>query len=125
MGRFIEEVETKGFIKDLFLQFQQNLSSEQLKNFANLECDEARYKFVSQNDTIKEFTLTRNATIKNAQLALDFKQKGNKAFQNQQWLAAIDFYNKALLLMPGENCKLTENLSFGIDCSSEKCRFDI
>lgn len=105
MGRFSEEIESKGFVKDLYQQLQQTLNSEQVKNFANLESDEARYKFVSQNESIKQIQLTRNASLKNIKLALDFKQKGNKAFQKQQWLMALDFYNKGLLLMPAENCK--------------------
>lgn len=105
MGRFSEETESKGFIKELFEQLQKTLNSEQVKNFANLESDEARYKFVSQVESIKDLKLTRNASLKNVKLALDFKQKGNKAFQSQHWISALDCYNKGLLLMPAENGK--------------------
>lgn len=105
MGRFSEEIESKGFIKDLYQQMQQTLNSEQIKNFANLETDEARYKFISQNESVKQIQLTPNASLKNVKLALDFKQKGNKAFQAQNWLSSLDFYNKGLLLIPAENRK--------------------
>lgn len=103
MGRFSEQIESKGFIKELFQNLQSNLNAEQVKNFANLETDEARYKFISQNPSVKDFQVTRNKSIKNIQLALDFKQKGNKAFQNQNWIAALDFYNKGLLVLPAEH----------------------
>lgn len=103
MGRFTDHGESKGFIKELFQKLQSNLNAEQVKNFANLEDDEARYKFISQNSCLKEFEVTRNASIKNHKLAMDFKQKGNKGFQSQNWLSALDFYNKALLLLPPEN----------------------
>lgn len=103
MGRFTEHAESKGFIKDLFQDLQSNLSAEQVKNFANLENDEARFKFLSQHQSVKNFQVTKNKSIKNLTLALDFKQKGNKAFQAKNWLAALDFYNKGLLLLPSEH----------------------
>lgn len=103
MGRFTDESESKGFIKELFQNLQSNLNAEQVKNFANLDNDEARYKFVSQNASLKEFTVSRNESIKNLKLSLDFKQKGNGAFQSQNWKSALDFYNKGLLLIPAEH----------------------
>lgn len=109
MGRFTDQNERKGFITDLFQTLQSTLNAEQVKNFANLESDEARCKFVSQLKTVKEFQVTRNESIKSSKLALDFKQKGNKAFQQQHWLSALDYYNKALLLLPSENGELREN----------------
>lgn len=102
MGRFTDSGENKGFITDLFQTLQKSLNAEQVKNFANLENDEGRFKFVSQLDDVKKFQVTHNESIKSLSLALDFKQKGNKAFQHQNWLAALDFYNKALLLLPSE-----------------------
>lgn len=102
MGRFTDFGDNKGFITDLFQTLQKNLNAEQVKNFANLEDDEGRFKFVSQLGDVKNFQVTHNIeSIKSASLALEFKQKGNKAFQQQNWLAALDFYNKALLLIPG------------------------
>lgn len=103
MGRFTDETESKGFIKELFLKQQSSLNAEQVKNFANLENDAARVKFVLQNSDSKEFTVSRNALIKNIELALEFKQKGNNAFQSQNWKIALNFYSKGLLLMPAEN----------------------
>lgn len=105
MGRFTELGESKGFIKDLFQDLQSHLNAEQVKNFTNLENDEARYKFISQHPSVKEFQVSRNRSLKNQKLALDFKQKGNKAFQAQNWLGALDFYNKGLLLLPTEHGK--------------------
>lgn len=103
MGRFTEQGESKGFIKDLFQDLQSNLSAEQVKNFANLENDEARFKFISQHESVKNFQVTKNKSIKNLTLALDFKQKGNRAFQAKNWIVALDFYNKGLLLLPAEH----------------------
>lgn len=104
MGRSFEEDSLKkGFIKELFEKLQSNLNAEQVKNFANLENNEARYKFISQNPGLKEFVVSQNASIKSTKLALDFKQKGNQAFQKQNWLTALGFYNKALILLPSDN----------------------
>lgn len=103
MGRFTGEAISKGFLQELLQKLQSNLSAEQVKNFANLDNDEARIKFVVQNANLKEFTVTRNSTIKNVELALDFKKKGNTAFQSQNWKSALDFYTKGLLLLPAEN----------------------
>lgn len=103
MVRFTDETESKGFIKELFQTLQSNLNAEQVKNFANLEDDAGRFKFVLQNEGLKEFVVSRNPSIKNSKLALDFKQKGNHAFQKQNWKEALDFYNKGLLLLPEEH----------------------
>lgn len=103
MGRFTEQGESKGFIKELFQDLQSNLTAEQVKNFANLENDEARFKFISQQQSVKDFQVTKNKSIKNLTLALDFKQKGNKEFQAKNWIAALDFYNKGLLLLPADH----------------------
>lgn len=103
MGRFTDEIESKGFLKELLQKLQTNLNAEQVKIFENLDNDEARFKFVSQDPNLQEFTVSRNTSIKNATLALDFKQKGNVAFQSQNWKSALDFYNKGLLLLPADH----------------------
>lgn len=103
MGRFTDETESKGFLKELLQNLQSNLNGDQVKQFANFDNDEARYKFVVQDPKLKEFTVSRNASIKSVELALNFKQKGNTAFKNQNWKSALDFYNKSLLLMPAEH----------------------
>lgn len=108
MGRFTDETESKGFLKELLQKLQSNLNAEQVKNFANLDSDEARFRFVVQNSNLKEFTVSRNTSIKNIQLALDFKQKGNNAFQSQDWKTALGFYNKGLLLIPAEHGECCE-----------------
>lgn len=106
MGRFTEKTELKeGFLKELLQKLQSNLNAEQVNNFANLDNDEARFRFVIQDPNLKEFSVSRNASIKNVTLALEFKQKGNSAFQRQDWKSALDFYNKGLLLLPAENGK--------------------
>lgn len=107
MGRFTEFHENSGFIQELFQDLQSTLTSEQIKNFANLENDRDRFKFVSQIDNVKKFEVLRNGIIKNAALALDFKQKGNDAFKQENWNLAVDYYNKGLLLLPGDDSKLT------------------
>lgn len=105
MGRFSDQTESKGFLKELFEKLQTDLNAEQVKNFANLECDEARFKFVSQAENLKKFKVSRNPSIKSEKLALEFKNKGNKAFQKENWREALDFYNKGLLLLPAEHGK--------------------
>lgn len=105
MGRFSELHEENGFIQELFQDLQSSLTAEQIKNFANLGSDRDRFKFVSQIDNVKKFQVLHNAVIKNNALALDFKQKGNVAFKQQNWNVAVDFYNKGLLLLPGDNRK--------------------
>lgn len=103
MSRFSEQTECKGFIQDLFLNMQKSMSAEQVKNFTNLDTDESRYKFVAKIKCVKEFQVTRSTLRKNAKIALDFKQKGNKAFQNKNYVIAIECYNKSLLTLPSEN----------------------
>lgn len=103
MGRFTDETESQGFLKELLQQLQSNLNAEQVNYFAKLNEDEARYKFVVQDPNLKKFTVSRNASIKNIKLALDFKQKGNGAFKTESWKSALDFYNKGLLLVPAEH----------------------
>lgn len=107
MGRFTEQQsESSGFIKDLFQKLQSNLTAEQVKNFANLEDDASRYKFISQNPTIKDFKITLyNKSIKNNDLANEYKLRGNREFQQKNWTASLEAYNKGMLLMPPENGK--------------------
>lgn len=103
MTRFVELEECEGFIKDLFRNVQNSLNEEQVKCFADLGTEEARYKFVSQIKCVKDFEVTRTPSIKDLKLALDFKQKGNKAFEAKNWIAAVENYNKSLLILPNEN----------------------
>lgn len=104
MGRFSEQKESSGFIKEIYQKLQSGLNAEQVKNFANLEDDEARFKFVSQQPSVKDFKVTLYSdSIKNSDLAIEFKLKGNRAFQQKDWRTALDFYNKGLLLLPQEN----------------------
>lgn len=116
MGRFTDETESKGFLKELLQKLQTNLNAEQVKIFENLDNDEARFKFVLQDPNLKEFTVSRNASIKNVELALDFKQKGNNAFQSQNWKLALDFYNKGLLLLPDEHGEYCIYFAFSFFC---------
>ncbi|XP_031636986.1 SET and MYND domain-containing protein 4-like [Contarinia nasturtii] len=106
MGRFTEQSESTGFIKDLFQKLQSSLNAEQVKNFANLEDDASRYKFISNNPVIKDFQITLyDKSIKNDDLANEYKLRGNREFQKKNWTASIESYNKGLLLMPPENAK--------------------
>lgn len=105
MGRFAESdiSPSDGFIREIFMNVCNNCDAEQIKSFADLRDDEERYRFMATLECRQAFKVTRNETsLKNYALALTFKQKGNEKFQMKQWIAAVDFYNKSLLIIPSE-----------------------
>lgn len=105
MGRFAESDTSirDGFIREIFINVCNSCETGQIKSFGDLRDDEARYRFMSSLECRQAFTLERNKiSLKNHTLALVFKQKGNDKFQAKQWVAAVDFYNKSLLILPAE-----------------------
>lgn len=96
----------KDFFKDFYVEVEQNCSDEELKNFANLDTDEARFKFVQQLPSVQKLDVTcghNGGTKKNADIAIELRKLGNNAFQNKNWPVALDFYNKCQLITPAEN----------------------
>lgn len=76
-----------------------------MKNFANLDSDENRFKFVHNLDGVRIFNELKctSEKSKNAVLALELKKRGNLAFQAKHWTAALELYNKCQLITPPEN----------------------
>lgn len=98
----------KMFFKDLYVAIEKSCSAEQLRNFANLDTDEARFRFVQQLTGIHgiaELQRSQLGATKNSSAALELKKQGNARFQANYWPAALDCYNKSLMVMPAENCK--------------------
>lgn len=96
----------KMFFKELYGAIEKSCSSEQLRNFANLDTDEARFQFVQQLAGTEGITVLQRgqlAATKSSTGALDYKRQGNARFQAGYWPAALDCYNKSLMLMPAEN----------------------
>lgn len=109
MGRFAEsDINPRdGFIREIFMNVCNSCNAEQINAFADLVDDEARFHFMSSMECRQAFQVARNGTsLKNYALALTFKQKGNDKFQLKQWTAAVDFYNKSLLIMPSDHGEL-------------------
>lgn len=103
MGRFAESDPCDGFIREIFLNVCNNCDAEQIKSFAELDSDEKRFCFMSSLECRKAFNVERNTgSLKNYALALSFKKKGNDQFQSKEWMTAVDFYNKSLLVLPSE-----------------------
>lgn len=97
----------KLFFKDLYVSIEHSCSAEQLKNFANLDSDEARFKFVHGLNGVRAFDELKcsadQSKMKNPIVALELKKRGNLAFQAQNWPVALNFYNKSQLVIPAEN----------------------
>lgn len=105
MDRFAESdiSPREGFIREIFMNVCNSCDDAQIKAFGELGDDEARFRFMSSLQCRQAFKVTRNTnSLKNYALALTFKQKGNEKFQTKQWMAAVDFYNKSLLILPSE-----------------------
>lgn len=106
MGRFavFDINQRDGFIREIFMNVCNSCNAEQIKSFAELDKDEERFRFLSSIKSRQAFKLTRNTdSTKNYALALGLKQKGNEKFQSKQWMAAADFYNQSILVLPSEN----------------------
>lgn len=106
MGRFAESDinQRDGFIREIFMNVCNSCGADQIKSFAELSNDEERFRFLSSMKGRQVFEVTRNTdSMKNSALALAYKQKGNEKFQSKQWMAAADFYNKSILILPSEH----------------------
>lgn len=99
--------DNKMFFKDLYADIEQSCSAEQLRNFANLDNDEARFQFVHALDGVRRIDELQRIDhkTKNANIALELKKQGNARFQAKMWPAALDCYNKSQLATPPENCE--------------------
>lgn len=105
MGRFAEADmnPSDGFIREIFMNVCNSCDAEQIKAFAELGDDEARFRFMSSLNYRQAFKVTRNKTSsKNYERALTFKQRGNEKFQSKNWMAAVDFYCNSILILPSE-----------------------
>lgn len=108
MARFAEsDISPRdGFIREIFMNVCNNCDDQTVNSFSQADGDEAKIRFMSSLDCRQAFKVERNTTtLKNADLAQSFKQKGNEKFQAKQWMTALDFYNKSLLVLPAENGK--------------------
>lgn len=106
MGRFAESdlSSRDGFIREIFLNFCNSCDDGKIKSFESLNDDETRFRFLASMKCRQSFKVSRNTnSSKNLTLALMFKQKGNQKFQSKQWMTAVEFYNKSLLILPTEN----------------------
>lgn len=98
------EIGDTGFFKELHVQFREKLSDSDIKNFTNLSTDEERFVFVLSKH-VKDKTLydVKVDSDKDGSKALEYKEHGNKAFQQQSYIKAIYYYNKSLQSFPPES----------------------
>lgn len=105
----------EGFFLNYYQRVRNQLKSEQIKNFTNLDTNEEKFHFVHNLNAIQEKLRLKRYDGKITQLenkqdfqlfkdltsALELKRIGNKFFQNEQWPEALNFYNKSYLMTPG------------------------
>lgn len=111
-----------GFFLKHYNEVRNGMSSEDIKNFGNIESKEARFDFVHRlvnvekklpfiryDKTVKQEVLNNNdmPMFKDMEKAIEFKNFGNKLFKNQEYNKAIVFYNKSYLMAPGDAGKDT------------------
>lgn len=94
------------FFKDFYTDILRQCTAKEIESFGHLKCDEDRFKFVAEMQSIKgkKFDLAK-ILCKNGNAAIDLKKQGNAAFQANNWALALDTYNEALMVTPTENGK--------------------
>lgn len=92
------------FFEKYSLKKRGALTNEEFKNFANLESDISRCKFIRLSLKDKnDLAITREYKGKSLDIALNYKKLGNQSFQNQNWLEALAHYNRSYISTPAEN----------------------
>lgn len=113
-----------GLKSGFFLNFYQNarnsLKSDEIQAFTALTNNLERFNFANRVSHVeKKLELKRHEReskhqvnkeeihfYKDKKCAIEMKKVGNKFFQSQQWLDALNFYNKSYLMLPADCSKL-------------------
>lgn len=114
-----------GLKSGFFLNFYQNtrnsLKSDEIQAFTGLTSNSERFSFANRVSLVEEkLGLKRHEReskhqvnkeeihfYKDKSCAIEMKKVGNKFFQSQQWLDALNFYNKSYLMLPADCSKFS------------------
>lgn len=108
------QLTTEGFFYKHHQNVRNSVDDVTLKNFTNLEDDEARVSLMASIPQIREFDPeislkmcdpTFSVGGKDVEKARQMKIEGNSAVQKGNWREALDFYTKSYLHMPSDNGK--------------------
>lgn len=106
------QLTTEGFFYKHHQIVRNGIDDVTLKNFTNLEDDEARVSLMSNIPQIREFDPeislkmadpTFSVGGKDLEKARQLKIEGNSAVQRDNWREALNFYTKSYLYMPSDN----------------------
>ncbi|CRL06994.1 CLUMA_CG020005, isoform A [Clunio marinus] len=106
-----------GFFLNFYQKIRNNLKSEEIQAFTESNSNQERFNFAYRvshvHDRLKIHRHERGSPLqpdkdeiffyKDLKCAMEMKKVGNKFFQNQQWMEALNFYNKSYIMMPKEN----------------------
>lgn len=95
-----------GTFKNYHTHFRNSLTANDVNNFASLLNDIDRFSFVYKYSSVHKYEINTVGTIKSFDLAKQFKEDGNKAFQSEKYNVALHLYSRAILEYPQNNiCK--------------------
>lgn len=89
--------------KKFYSSFLGNIIDNDIELFGKLKTDEERIKSIFGFPYAHNYKISIKQNSKSENLAKDFKEKGNYAFQKDMFKAAADQYSKGIILQPQNN----------------------
>lgn len=103
--------ESAGLFAEYYLNIKNSLTNfeEEIEKIKLCKNDLERVKFLENFkgviDQDEKLAIRREFEGKSAELAADFKEKGNLAFKSKQWLEAMVLYTKSYIALPEDKGK--------------------
>lgn len=89
--------------KQFYSNFLENIIDNDKALFGKLKTDEERVKSIFSLPHAHNYKLSIKQNSKSENLAKDYKERGNHAFQKDMFKAAAELYSKGIILQPQNN----------------------
>lgn len=89
--------------KKFYSSFLENIIDSDIALFGKLKTDEERIKSIFGFPHAHNYKLSIKQNSKSENLAKDFKERGNHAFQKNMFKVAAELYSKGIILQPQNN----------------------
>lgn len=89
--------------KQFYSNFLENIIDNDIAMFGKLNTDEERIKSIFGVPYAHNYKLSIKQNSKSENLAKDYKERGNHAFQKNMFQAAAELYSKGIILQPQNN----------------------
>lgn len=86
--------------KHFYADFLKTLGENDFTTFGKCVCDESRMQYVFNIPIVHSYKILLGANKKSIDLAKQFKNDGNKAFQEEKFKSALDLYSESIKQQP-------------------------